>query len=94
MQRWLLISQIRRILSSADWQPALLARLNLVGLTTADWCWVFAPPYGSSLGDSMLLHARAPVPVLLSQWLRLLQIIDGEAFAVFVLCIALPHHCR
>lgn len=94
MQRWLVISQLRRALSSSDWEPKILASPSCAGLTTADWCWVFTPPCGTTLEDSMLLHSRAPVPGLLAPWLHLLQIIDSPALGVFVLCIALPHHCR
>lgn len=96
LQRWLAISQLRRALSSSesDWDAAMIRSPVGTRLVAADWYWVFAPPCGTVLGDSMLLHPRAAVPHLASKWLQLLQIVGSRACATFVLCRALPCHCR
>ncbi|BDA46943.1 hypothetical protein COCOBI_09-3960 [Coccomyxa sp. Obi] len=96
LQRWLAISQLRRALSStkSDWDTTMIRSPVVTQLATADWYWVFAPPYGTVLADSMLLHPRAAVPHLASKWLQLLQIVGSRACATFVLCRALPCHCR
>lgn len=95
LQRWVGFSQLRTALSCTDWDLARLDGLESINaLTTMDWCFVFALPCGTSLGDCMLLQPRAPVPESAGKWLDLLQVVDSRACAAFVLCNALPCLCR